>query len=193
VKPLDFCDHITSGHSAYRCSAYRGETEERENESVLETARAGWSKAAVAEWEKLEPLAEAFFQAEASATTYGSRLGTAHVAMYNDALTDLRRSFTTMVSEANAFQPASVKGRLTDLDRELNALYRRVLQAAEGPEEEQIIRAAERAWVKYRDGMVSFFKAQLLGRHAPETIANAVLVRLTRERVEAFRAMDLPK
>lgn len=188
-EPLDFCAHATSGHTAYRCAAYEADTTGDADEASLEKARAGWSPAALAEWQKLEPVAEAFFDAEASALTYGSRFGTAHAAMYQSAHTDLRHAFVGMMEGAATFDPAKAKdvGRPADVDRELNALYTQRLRSVDEPGEKEVIRVAERAWIRYRDATVTFFKAALAGRYPPETIVDAMQVRLTRDRVEQLR------
>ncbi len=184
-EEFDFCDHATSGHTSYRCSAYEADTTADADEAALEKARAGWSAAALAQWQKLEPVAEAFFDAEADAESFGSRFGTAHAALFQSAHTELRHAFTVMMTEAATFDPGSMKeaGRLALLDRELNAVYARVIRSIDEPEEKKVTRDAERAWIRYRDATVAFFEVALAGRYPPDAIAGGVLVRLTRERV----------
>jgi uncharacterized protein YecT (DUF1311 family) len=186
--PFDFCAFATSGHTAYRCSVYAAGALGALDDALLETAREGWSPAALAEWQKLEPIADAFFEAEASAQTYEDRFGTAHVAIYEDARTAMRHAFVEMAVSTSAFEPGPANGaKLIEWDRELNAVYGRSLKAAEDDGGRDAIRTAERAWIRYRDAAAAFFAAVLAGHHPPSAIAAAVRARLTRERVEQLK------
>ena len=110
--------------------------------------------------------------------------------MYEGALTDLRHASVTLIAGAATFSPEGAE-TLPSLDKELNVLYGRWLRSLEEPEEKELARAAERAWMRYRDAVSSLFQAVLAGRRPPRVIASAVLARLTRERVEALRSLHL--
>jgi uncharacterized protein YecT (DUF1311 family) len=186
--PFDFCAFATSGHTGYRCSVYAAGAMGAADDALLDAARAAWSPAALAEWQKLEPIADAFFEAEASAQTYEDRFGTAHLALYEEALTEMRHAFVEWVGSASAFDPTQADGaKLKAWDRELNAVYGRSLKAAEDDGGRDAMRAAERAWIRYRDAAAAFFAAVRAGHHPPPATAQAVCARLTRERVEQLK------
>ena len=187
---FDFCKYATSGHSAYRCTMYIADAASISDESALAAARAKWSAATAREWSRLEPIAEAYFDAEATASTYGARFGTAYPSLFESALSDLRHAFATMVVAADAFSPTAVKdaGRLGELDRELNVQYSKSLHSIEDADEKAAIKAAERAWIPYRDAVAAFFEVELAGRFAPKAVTQAMLARLTSERLERLRA-----
>jgi TPR repeat protein len=185
-EELDFCNYITSGYGQYRCASYRAETTGDADEKALEAAKAKWSAPARAEWEKLRPVADAFFEAEADAVTYGSRLGTGYAGMAQEELTDLHHGFLAAVAKAAEFDPGSVKETkgLPALDRELNAGYARALAGIEEADEKEAARTAERAWIRYRDAMAAFYRVLLAGRFPPQAVTDAVVARLTKERVD---------
>src|SRR5262249_32008631 len=146
----------------------------------------GWTPAAVEAWQKVAPVAEKFFDEEATAQTYGARFGTAHNAMAEEALTELNHELAELALGAAAFDPTKA-GRLADADRELNEVYRRYLAAAEDDGEREAIRTAERVWIPYRDALVAFYAAMLAGRHPPAVITEGARARLTHDRVAQIK------
>jgi TPR repeat protein len=185
-EPVDFCKYVTSGYNSFRCATYTSGATGAEDDARLEKARAGWTPAAVAAWQAVAPVAEKFVDEEATAQTYGSRLGTGHNAMWEEAQTDLNHELAELALAAAAFDPSKA-GPLADADRELNAVYGQYLAQAEDDGEKQAIRAAERAWIPYRDALVAFYSAMLAGRYPPSVIAEGARARVTRDRAEQIK------
>lgn len=178
---FDYCDDITSGLAGGFCSA-------RDSE-IAAVGRGGRLQAVQARlpggralWPPMSKAFDAFVEAHGDGEVDQS--GTARASQVIDEQDKTRERFANDLDAlaAGRWTPAT-PAQAKAADAELNAAYRKALaHLASHPDEvgtlkAEEVRAAQRAWLAYRDRFVAYARAA-----RPEVTAEAVLTRLTRLR-----------
>ncbi|WP_323142052.1 lysozyme inhibitor LprI family protein [Massilia phyllosphaerae] len=192
---FDQCDDITSGRMGTVCASIRGAQDGRDRGKRLDRVAATLPAAARAAFQRLQAAAGRYALAAGAET---DMQGTAAPSFVIQREEKMRAQFAQAVLDAASgkLPPASPQ-EAAARDRELNAVYQK-LMAAPSPQqdwpdrlgdttiERKDVRAAERAWIAYRDAFTAF-AAQL------KADANAVNALLTGQRIAALRdtARDL--
>lgn len=193
AEPFDLCDDITSGYMMGFCASRGADAAKVDRDKRIAALSRNWSAADRAAFAKLRAAAEAYFDAVVDGEVDLS--GTARGAMAVGAREDLENS---LVESLAAFErgdlPTDDAAQLAAADKALNASYAAAMKAAKPVEGEDFsnlgtirpegIRAAERAWIKYRDAWVSF------GAHKyPAVSADAWRSYFTKKREVALREL----
>ena len=157
---IDLCDDITSGYMMGVCSAIDARQKQRVRAQATGKVSASMPAAAQAALQKLQAAASKFADARAANETDLS--GTARAAMSIAARTaeldqlahDLREY------EAGKLPPSMSKEQAAALDKELNAIYSKLMkkpaQTYAGAVSKDGIRATQRLWLAYRDAWIHF-------------------------------------
>ncbi len=95
----------------------------------------------------------------------------------------------------SSYAPKSTAGDLKTADAALNALYKSTMDGiAEDADDPQAakdlqaaLRAAQRAWIKYRDAEAALFKAGFGAKFGAERVDTDVKARLTAQRAEDLK------
>lgn len=186
---FDQCDDITSGRMGTVCASIRGAQDGRDRGKRLDRVAATLPAAARAAFQRLQAAAGRYALAAGAET---DMQGTAAPSFVIQREEKMRAQFAQAVLDAASgkLPPASPQ-EAAARDRELNAVYQK-LMAAPSPQqdwpdrlgdttiERKDVRAAERAWIAYRDAFTAF-AAQL------KADANAVNALLTGQRIAALR------
>lgn len=157
---IDLCDDITSGYMMGVCSAIDARQKQRVRAQTTGKLSEGWPAAAQASLQKLQAAASKFADARAAHETDLS--GTARAALSIAARTAELDLLAHDLREYEAGKlPASMrKEQAAALDKELNALYGRLMkkpaQPYAGAVSKEGIRATQRLWLAYRDAWIGF-------------------------------------
>lgn len=192
-QPLDLCDDITSGYMMGFCADRGAQSAKVDRDQRVAALSKGWSDADRAAFARLRAAADSYFDAVVDGEVDMS--GTARGALAVGAREELE---SKLVESLQAFEqgklPRGGAQELASADKSLNASYAKAMKAAKPIEGESFsnlgtvtpdgIRAAERAWIKYRDAWVAF------GAHKyPAVPADAWRTSFTRERDEALKLL----
>lgn len=188
---FDQCDDITSGRMGTVCASIRGVQDGRDRNARLARMAATLPAPARAAFGRLQAAAERYALAAGAET---DMQGTAAPSFVIQREEKMREQFMQAVLDAASGKlPAASAQDAAARDRELNEAYRK-LMAAPSPQQDwpdrlgdttiqrKDVRAAERAWIAYRDAFTAF-AAQL----KPGAGADAVNTLLTGQRIAALR------
>jgi uncharacterized protein YecT (DUF1311 family) len=165
-QPFDLCDHATSGYLMGFCADRDARAAQFEREMKLQALLEGWNDADLEAWGNVRAASESFFQAriDREVDTSGTARGML-IAGERDSLE--RGLYEHLVAFEQGEFPQGDAAALAASDRKLNASYAAARKAATpesaddpftalGSIEPDGIRAAERAWITYRDAWVAF-------------------------------------
>lgn len=194
-EPLDFCDYATSGHGSTICALRRQDVLEPQLRERYEAVR---KRHPLATLNVLRARADAFIEADATWLTEQTRGGTIYPSMeigtrlhgeetFVDALERHSKNRLAVASEPEA----------KHADAELNAAYRKRLADIEPcdpeycdpelPTETDNLRAAQRAWIPYRDAWIAYYLERWRGTASPEALRREIFTQLTRDRTAHLR------
>lgn len=157
---IDLCDDITSGYMMGVCSAIDARQKQRVRTQATGKASDAMPAAAQASLQKLQAAVSKFADARAANETDLS--GTARAALSIAARTDELDLLARDVRdyEGGKLPPALSKAQLAALDKELNAIYGKLMKKPAQPYAGAVgkdgIRATQRLWLAYRDAWISF-------------------------------------
>ena len=161
---IDLCDDITSGYMMGVCSAIDARQKQRVRAQATEKVSAAMPAVAQAALQKLQAAAGKFADARAAHETDLS--GTARAALSIAART---AELDLLAQDVRAYEagklPAGMsKAQAAALDKELNALYGKLMkkpaETYAGAVDKDGIRATQRLWLAYRDAWVNFGAAR---------------------------------
>lgn len=188
---FDQCDDITSGRMGTICAGIRERQAGRVRDARLERTVRQLSRAARGRFDALRTAAEGYANAGAAET---DMQGTAAPGLATARAGRLREEFVQAVLDAAAGRLASSSAQqVTELDRELNRIYREVMaipssqanrpdQIGESTISRADVRDAERRWIAYRDAFLAF------GARMPSgSDSHAIHALLLRQRIDALR------
>jgi hypothetical protein len=160
-QDFHYCDDITSGLAMGYCESHEASMSGARREAALAAMTAGWTAAEKQAFARLRKAHEDYAEAHGSGEVDLS--GTARAAMSIAAEEALRDELVEVLERLRSGRalptPAS---RLQAEDAALNAAYRKRLKEASeadaypGAVTAEGIRAAERAWLRYRDSFLAF-------------------------------------
>jgi uncharacterized protein YecT (DUF1311 family) len=157
---IDLCDDITSGYMMGVCSAIDARQKQRVRAQATDKVSAGMPAVAQASLQKLQAAASKFADARAAHETDLS--GTARAALSIAART---AELDLLAQDVRGYEagklPASMsKAQVAALDKELNAIYGKLMkkpaETYAGAVGKDGIRATQRLWLAYRDAWMNF-------------------------------------
>ena len=184
---FSYCDDITSGAGQGFCAAHDAALADQARKTRIEAVASGWTGKEKQAFLTLRKAEQAFIDARAAHEVDMS--GTARAAMAINEEQAQQEDFLALLQqlEAGTIAP-STAADLSTADDKLNAVYRRVQQTPEtilwGTVTRADIRAAERAWLAYRDAWVAFARVRY-PHVSPESVATALTEKRT-AMLEAF-------
>jgi len=187
---FDYCDDVTSGFALGICT-YRGSRAAAvERDRSLRTLVAAFPKTSTPLYAAMNAAFDGFLSAHKSEVDQSGTARTMYVIMETDRVRD---QFVTDLQRLKAGKwPALSQADARSADTRLNARYRKVLASAGAPDDystvrREDIRAAQRAWLVYRDAYVRFAAGA-----APTISRDAILARLTRLRLAQLEQPNTP-
>jgi hypothetical protein len=160
-QDFHFCDDITSGLAMGYCEDHEAGIAGARREAALAAMTAGWSPAEKQAFARLRSAHEAYAEAHGSGEVDLS--GTARAAMAIAAEESLRDELVEVLDRLRSGRALPVPAaRMAAEDAALNLAYRnRLKEAADAGDHPGAvtaggIRAAERAWLRYRDSFLAF-------------------------------------
>lgn len=189
---FDQCDDITSGRMGAVCAGIRADLHRSVRATRIERMAASLPAPARAAFARLQAAAERYAVAAGDEV---DMQGTAAPSFVIQRQEQAREQFMqAALDAADGKLPGASAQEAAARDRQLNAVYRK-LMAARSPQEDwpdrlgdttiqrKDVRATERAWIAYRDAFVAF-AAQL--KAGPG--ADAINALLTSQRIAALNA-----
>ncbi|HEX8512785.1 MAG TPA: lysozyme inhibitor LprI family protein [Allosphingosinicella sp.] len=156
-----FCDDITSGLAMGYCEDHEAALAGGRREAELAAMTARWTGAEKQAFARLRAAHEAYAEAHGSGEVDLS--GTARAAMAIAAEESLREELVEILERLRSGRALPTSGaRLQAEDSALNAAYRKRLREVGGADSgigavtADGVRAAERAWIRYRDSFLAF-------------------------------------
>ncbi|MEA3018182.1 MAG: hypothetical protein QOI38_2904 [Sphingomonadales bacterium] len=154
-----YCDDITSGISGGICAEHRAQIEGGRRTAELARLLSGWTAAELEAFGPLQQAFEAYVEAHAEGEVDMS--GTLRNALYIGAQEALRTEFLEMLRHLEGrTAPVASAAQFRAADADLNRAYREALRAVASEPDGTVtadgIRAAQRAWLRYRDAFVAF-------------------------------------
>ena len=194
-EPLDFCNHQTSSHGGIVCAGRHSTGERPQLEARYETIREKAGKAI----EPLRERADAFISADSHYDEEEYRGGT--MASYIGTYTTIEREkkfleLLELYSSERA--PAASQADFKRADAELNAAYRKHMDgiapcdaeyvSCEGPSQKDNFKAAQRAWIPYRDAWIAYYQERWRGKAPPEVLKREIATAITKARTAELTA-----
>jgi hypothetical protein len=160
-QDFHYCDDITSGLAMGYCESHEASLAGARREAALAVLSAGWTSAEKQALARLRAAHEDYVEAHGSGEVDLS--GTARAALQIAAEESLRDELVEVLERLRSGRALPTPAaRLPAADAALNAAYRaRLKETAEagdhpGAVNAAGIRAAERAWLRYRDAFLIF-------------------------------------
>jgi uncharacterized protein YecT (DUF1311 family) len=188
-RPLDFCDHVTSGRGGAFCETLRYERVMPELEARITAL--GSSLSAPAHFRALVAAGEEFSSAEATRIGEQSRGGTGYAAFSLAAEIDNRERLVETLERYLLARAASASVRdESEADRELNRVYRELIETStpcaicleEDKSHLELLRDAQRAWIRYRERFATYYLERWKGEASPAALRREIVVALTNDR-----------
>lgn len=180
-QDFHYCDDVTSGLAMGYCASHEAARAGALREAALTAMAGGWSPAAKQAFERLRAAHAAYVEAHGSGEIELS--GTARAAMAIQAEEALRDELVEVLEALRSGRALPTPAtRFPAEDAALNAAYRKRLEetggeAYPGAITREGIRAAQRAWLRYRDAFLAFAAIQ-----APRVPRDELAAWLTRKR-----------
>jgi uncharacterized protein YecT (DUF1311 family) len=187
-KPIkfDLCDDISSGFMEGHCASHDQRITQAKRDQKYAARLAKWTPPERAAFQKLRDAAGLFFVASSGNEVDMS--GTARAQIQIEEEEALEKSFSGFLDRLErGAVPAATAAELAKADRQLNAVYQKVMHAGElgaGTVTADGIRQTERTWPGYRDAWAELARVKF-----PQTDPVAVKVWLTqarRDMLESF-------
>lgn len=181
-QPFDYCDAITSGLGQGVCADHLSRQAAVGRNTKLTTLAASLPPAGRTAYQATRNTFDAYVEAYGDGEVDQS--GTARAMLVTEAEDKVRDQFVKDMQRLKTGQwPAANAADAKSADAQLNASYKAALAWAGSKDKygtvtAEGIRAAQRAWLPYRDAFVAF-----AAKIAPSVSRDAVLARLTRLRL----------
>jgi uncharacterized protein YecT (DUF1311 family) len=188
-EPFDLCDDITSGMMGGFCASLAEDRATAQREAALRELVRGFTPEQRQRFDALRQAGEAYGRQRGEEET--DLTGTLRVAFTIEAQAAVRDELLADLRAAErGTKPPGNERTLAAADKELNAVYRKVMAVpvnAEGRIGDSTvtragIRSTQRQWLVYRDAWVAFARARY-----PAVPADAWLTRLTQRRTALLR------
>ncbi len=162
-RDFGFCGNITSGLASGYCADHEARVAGARRDAALAGLSRGWAPAEQQGLAGLRRALEAFVQAEGAAQ---DATGSARAAFAIEAEEAVRTDFLDKMQRlATGRAPTYSAAQYRAADARLNAVYGRIIRdfaaqgdagAAAGAPTVTATRAAQRAWLHYRDAFIAF-------------------------------------
>jgi uncharacterized protein YecT (DUF1311 family) len=178
------CDDVTSGLMMGHCSGHAASIAEARRAAVLVRLAAGWSEAQRRAFAPLQQAEQAYAHARAEEIDLtGSARGAFAVTAEEQVNEEFLRTLDQLEGSA---APDLTHAQFEAADGELNRVYRELMRAEHfdcpGCVTAEGIRAAQRAWLRYRDAFLAFAAVRY-----PQLQRDSLSALLTRQRIAILR------
>jgi uncharacterized protein YecT (DUF1311 family) len=176
-------EHVSGGHGAYVCALRQRAASEPQVRARFAAVRKGAGNATTA-LDALRARADVFIEANAVSLSDVNRGGTIHpsVLLYNQ--TDGAETFVANLERySKSRAPAATAADAQRADTNLNAAYRAHMAASDEIDAGHL-RAAQRAWIAYRDAWTAYYAERWRAAAPAETLRREILTQLTLDRTK---------
>jgi uncharacterized protein YecT (DUF1311 family) len=186
-RDLDYCDLTISSQSIAWCQQLKSALLAPRRERLIAELGRGLNAAARQALTQLRRSANALTDADASVVADEWRGGTGAGAATLSAVASGQEAFvSTLETFGRKRAPETRPEELQEADRKLNEIYR-AQQAGAQPcdpcvPSREILRDAQRAWLRYRDAWTAFYRLRWQGAAPPEVLDREIRAALTRQR-----------
>lgn len=188
-EPLDFCGHATSRDGGIICAGRREQKEGAELQARYEAVLEKYGKPV----EVLRAAADAFIQADVHWQEETMREGTIYAYIGTHLSLDHERTFVELLETFSEQRADAASAQdFKRADAELNETYRKRVafitpcdpefQSCSGPTEQENLRDAQRAWIRYRDAWIAYYQQRWRGAAPRDVLRREIATRITSER-----------
>jgi uncharacterized protein YecT (DUF1311 family) len=179
-EPFHLCDDVTSGLAMGWCADHGARISDARRAETLRGLAAGWSASDQAAFARVQAAMKAFARARADGEV--DMTGTMRAALWIAAREEVEDEFVdTMIRLSEGRAPKASAADHQAADKGLNAAYRAWIAELDGVDDgtldREAARAAQRAWLGYRDAFVAFAAAKY-----PAVSRDSMAAWLTRQR-----------
>ncbi len=180
------CDDITSGYMMGFCAHLQSRLDSRARNARFAALIGKWNDAEKAAYQILDKVVNEFV--EAKSLNEVDMTGTARAALQIGEESTLRNEYLAALQSFDAGKlPRFTPADFTKADAELNAVYGKIMKAAElnaGTVTKDGIRKTQIIWIRYRDAWVAFGNVKY-----PAVTAESWKTLFTRERIKQLKAL----
>jgi uncharacterized protein YecT (DUF1311 family) len=196
-KDLDYCDYLTSGRGATWCEGLENSRRSPEWDRRIEAVSKSLGEPAREAFERLRKAVDDFVEKDADLGAEDSRGGTAHTSFVVVGERERTEAFIGLLERyTRAPAPRATPEALRTADRELNTIYQEKLKLPPCPTcgeftatTRDILRDAQRSWLRYRDAWTAFYRLRWQGAAPAETLDREIDTLLTQDRAAALRKL----
>jgi uncharacterized protein YecT (DUF1311 family) len=186
-RDLDDCDHAR-GNDAWCLQARRARLAPEWERRIAELRR-GLEPAARQALTRLRRSADALIDGDSSVVADESRGGTASgLAALIETISGHEAFVSTLETFGRKRAPKASPEAFQKADQKLNEIYREQQAGAQPCDPcvpaREILRDAQRAWIRYRDAWTAFYRLRWRGAAPPEVLDREIRTALTRQRNE---------
>lgn len=196
---FDYCDDATSGMAGGFCAARDASMADAKRARRLRRLMRSWTRKERGAFRPLRQVAGDY--ATASGENEVDLSGSLRAAFVIEQEQKLKDSFAGLLERLErGWRPASSHARFDAADKELNKLYREIMNIRTKPDErvpygaadslpsttvtKSGIRRAERAWLTYRDAWIAFARVRY-----PKASPDGLKAYLTWQRIDELRGL----
>jgi len=191
-KDLDFCEYAESGYGTSWCAQLDLARRSVDWEKRIAALRPALG-AAQPSLAALRKAADTFIEANAEAEAAGNLGGTIYPSLVLGSQAAGNEAFVANLERfshqrADAATPETLK----KADAALNAIYKTAVAPDELDEDHAVsdsLRAAQRAWIRYRDAWTAFYRLRWKDAAPPDALDREITSALTVQRTEELGKM----
>lgn len=191
-KDLDFCEYAESGSGTSWCAQLdlaRGSVEWERRIAAVRPAL-GAAQPSLA---GLRKAADSFIEANAEAEAAGFLGGTIYPSQVLGNQAAGNEAFVVNLERFGRQRAdAATQEMLNKADAALNTAYKAAMAREEFSDDHalsQSLRGAQRAWIRYRDAWIAFYRLRWKDAAPPDALQREITAALTAERTEELRKM----
>jgi uncharacterized protein YecT (DUF1311 family) len=191
-KDLDFCDYAESGYGTSWCAqldlARRSVDWERQIAALRPSLGAAQPSLAT-----LRKAADTFIEANAEAAAAGNLGGSIYPSVVLGSQATGNEAFVVNLERFGRQRAdAATQDTLKKADAALNAAYKTAVAPDELDEDHAVsdsLRAAQRAWIRYRDAWIAFYRLRWKDAAPPDALDREITAALTNQRTDELREL----
>lgn len=192
-QDLDFCDYAESGYGTSWCSQLDLARRSVEWDRRIAAVSRSLGSAVQPSLAKLRKAAATFIEANGEAEAAETLGGTIYSTVVLDSEGIENEAFVADLERFGRQRAALASPEmLKKEDEALNAAYKVAMGREEfndGHALSESLRAAQRAWLAYRDAWIAFYQLRWKDAAPPEALQREITAALTRRRTEELRKM----
>jgi uncharacterized protein YecT (DUF1311 family) len=193
-EDLDFCEYVTSGYGMSWCAQLDLARSSVDWEHRIAALRPSLNAAAQKSLAELQKAADTFVGANGEAEAAESLGGTIYSSEVLGSQASGNEAFVANLERFGRQRAdAATQETLNKADAALNTAYKAAMAREELSEGNhtlsESLRAAQRAWIRYRDAWIAFYRLRWKDAAPPDALDREITAALTEQRTAELREL----